>query len=350
MHGRRRAVVKASLIRVAMAMLATFASTAVAAAKELPTYNVDLKQSSVSGLSSGGFMATQFHVAFSSTISGVGVVAGGPYYCTQGRWFGLWFYLNQCTNPSFWATKPRAAKLVAHARRFARRQVIDDLDHLRHDKVYIFSGAEDRLVRPSVVLRTKSFYELAGVPKENIQYVDGVRAGHAIITADYGGACAETTSPFINDCDYDQAGAILRHIYGELNPRRQSPIDTADIIEFSQATFISNPNDHSLSETGYAFVPKSCREGRVCRVHVVFHGCQQTTRDLGDLFYMRAGYNEWAANNNIIVLYPQVVPQRWTNPKGCWDWWGYDSTDYYNKAGPQMAAVMAMIRRLAGKD
>lgn len=32
---------------------------------------------SVSGLSSGGYFAVQFHVAFSSTIMGAGIVAGG---------------------------------------------------------------------------------------------------------------------------------------------------------------------------------------------------------------------------------------------------------------------------------
>ena len=31
----------------------------------------------VSGLSSGGYFAVQFHVAFSSTIKGAGIIAGG---------------------------------------------------------------------------------------------------------------------------------------------------------------------------------------------------------------------------------------------------------------------------------
>jgi len=37
----------------------------------------------VSGLSGGAFFAVQFHVAFSSKIQGVGVLAGGPYYCAM---------------------------------------------------------------------------------------------------------------------------------------------------------------------------------------------------------------------------------------------------------------------------
>lgn len=54
---------------------------AVDDAPPLPSYGVDLTQTSVSGLSSGGFMTTQFHTAFSSTLIGAGVVAGGPFYC-----------------------------------------------------------------------------------------------------------------------------------------------------------------------------------------------------------------------------------------------------------------------------
>ena len=41
------------------------------------SYNVDSSQVSVSGMSSGACMATQFHVAHSSDVMGVGIIAGG---------------------------------------------------------------------------------------------------------------------------------------------------------------------------------------------------------------------------------------------------------------------------------
>ena len=40
-------------------------------------YNVKADETSVSGVSSGGYMAVQFHVAFSGTIKGAGITAGG---------------------------------------------------------------------------------------------------------------------------------------------------------------------------------------------------------------------------------------------------------------------------------
>ena len=53
-------------------------------AEPLRAFNVDIKETSVSGLSSGGFMAVQFQIAFSSTVKGAGIVAGGPYFCARG--------------------------------------------------------------------------------------------------------------------------------------------------------------------------------------------------------------------------------------------------------------------------
>ena len=50
--------------------LSTAPVFAVDDAPPLPSYGVDLAQTSVSGLSSGGFMTTQFHTAFSSTLWG----------------------------------------------------------------------------------------------------------------------------------------------------------------------------------------------------------------------------------------------------------------------------------------
>src|SRR3954469_69113 len=46
-------------------------------------YNAAIGESSVSGISSGAFMAVQFATAWSSAIRGVGVVAGGPFWCAK---------------------------------------------------------------------------------------------------------------------------------------------------------------------------------------------------------------------------------------------------------------------------
>ena len=66
----------------------------------------------------------------------------------------------------------------------------------------------------------------------------------------------------------------------------------------------------------------------------------------GDTFARLAGYNEWADANDIVVLYPQAESAA-LNPFGCWDWWGYTGRDYATGSGTQMAAIRAMIDRIA---
>src|SRR5689334_15935596 len=57
------------------------ASAAAADPVKLKGYNAAIGDSSISGVSSGAFMAVQFGTAWSSVIQGVGIVAGGPYWC-----------------------------------------------------------------------------------------------------------------------------------------------------------------------------------------------------------------------------------------------------------------------------
>ena len=68
------------------AAAAAAAATATAAAAEkppapLPRLRIDPSSISVSGLSSGADFAAQFQVAYSKTVTGVGVFAGQPFHC-----------------------------------------------------------------------------------------------------------------------------------------------------------------------------------------------------------------------------------------------------------------------------
>jgi poly(3-hydroxybutyrate) depolymerase len=67
----------------AVALLAGVAKELAAQSPPLSGYNIDASQTSVSGLS-GGYMAVQFEVAFSSLVRGAGIIAGGPYYWAHG--------------------------------------------------------------------------------------------------------------------------------------------------------------------------------------------------------------------------------------------------------------------------
>lgn len=321
----------------------------------LPAVGADISQTSVSGLSSGGYMAGQFHLAHSSIIIGAGIVAAGPYGCAQsvfGAITPLWSMavaqnlnrvINGCTGTAMASVGvPDIRRLAARARELAGRGAIDRLKGLRDDRVYLFSGKADRVVAPALVRKASALYAALGVNKSGIQLVERFEAGHGFVTEDEGGACAVTRAPFLNDCDYDQAGEILKHIYGPLKPARATQKEAPAI--FTQQAF--SDRAAAMDTSGAVYIPAGCAQKKGCRVHIVFHGCKQGREAVDDAFITGSGYIRWADANRLIVLYPQVSRSA-ENPNGCWDWWGYTGKKYLTRDAPQIKAVRAMLARLA---
>jgi poly(3-hydroxybutyrate) depolymerase len=310
----------------------------------LPALGADAKQTSVSGLSSGAFMAVQLQVAYSKSIAGAGVVAGGPYYCAANSMLYTGICMGQV--PFF---PPNPSIMLGFAKNFAQARKIDSLKHLAKRKVYVFSGTADSVVRQPAVDATVAFFEQAGVKPENLVYENQVDAGHAVITPAAGNDCEVNKPPYISHCTvggqgYDQAGAILGHIYGPLQARVSAP--AGQLLAFNQRRYA--PAATAMADTAYVYVPQVCtfRDAH-CRVHVALHGCVQSVESVGQQFLTESGYNEWADSNQLIVLFPQVnKSQTPRNPYGCWDWWGYTGSAYAKRAAPQMKAIMAMVKRL----
>jgi poly(3-hydroxybutyrate) depolymerase len=330
---------------VASVMLAGYAAaSAVGAPASLPALGADPQHTSVSGLSSGAFMAVQLQVAYSRSIVGAGVVAGGPYYCAANNMLYAGICMGQVP-----FVPPNPFLMANAAKGFANARLIDPLNNLAQRRVYVFSGTDDNIVRQPAVDATVSFFHQVGVKDSNVKYVNNVPAGHAVITPGYGNDCSANAAPYISHCSvgddsYDQAGAILQHIYGALNSRVATP--GGHIISFNQRAYAAAAT--GMADTGFVYVPQSCSAGARCKVHVAIHGCMQAAETVGDQFYTDTGYNNWADNNNIIVLYPQVNKSaNPSNPQGCWDWWGYTGSNYAYRSGAQMKATMAMVNRLA---
>jgi poly(3-hydroxybutyrate) depolymerase len=295
-----------------------------------------------SGVSSGGYMAVQLQVAHSATVSGVGVIAGGPYYCAQASVFTA---LYNCLTPGVWTPVPPAAFLKSEAEIVAASGRIDATTHLSSARAWLFSGRNDRTVYPQVVEALRDFY---AAYKAGVVLVADKSAGHGMVTEHAGNACATTLPPFIVNCGYDAAGELLRFLYGSLSP--SAARESGRLLSFDQRPFAAgDAKAISMDDSGFLYVPQRCQSER-CRVHVVFHGCRQGAAEIGERFVREAGYNRWADANALIVLYPQAV-KRYSpfvfNPRGCWDWWGYTSALYHTRSGPQIRAVKAMLDRIA---
>ena len=322
-------------------LLCTFAAAAAlfggaaAAAVNLPQLNIDKTQTTVSGLSSGGFMAAQLHVAYSATFKkGAGIVAGGPFYCAEGS---ITNATGRCmASPAGIPT----SSLVATTNSWASQGSIDPVVNLQDSKVYLFSGSIDSTVKTGVMDALKTYYN-SFVPAANVVYKKDIAAEHAMITDDYGSGCSVKGSPYINDCNFDLAGAMLAHLYGTLNPRNSGTLASGNFVEFNQSQFITG---HGMAPTGWAYIPQACTAGTQCRVHVVLHGCQQNVTLVQQQYVRNTGYNRWADSNNMVMIYPQTSTQA-TN--SCWDWWGYDSANYARKSGPQMVAIKAMVDQVS---
>ena len=137
------------------AALFIFAAAVHASPVPLPAFRLDLAQTTVSGLSSGAFMAVQFGVAHSSIVKGVGAIAGGPYYCAQGE---LDIATSKCSCTGLFTlacdAKPGGTSLPAlyqTTARYARTGRIDPIAKLAGQRIWLFSGSKDDVVPPAVM-------------------------------------------------------------------------------------------------------------------------------------------------------------------------------------------------------
>jgi poly(3-hydroxybutyrate) depolymerase len=200
---------------------------------------IDVGQISVSGISSGGFMAHQFHVAHSDRVMGAGIVAGGPYYCARGTVLDAvtrcsQFVMLECTALGLdakWCQKtelaPRGRDQVARTARAsfeeARKQEavgnISSLVSLKRDRVYLIRGAYDSIVPRGVMDTVFHFYadpDKGGLDAQAVHYNKTFPARHTMVRDSFDkpagsviGACGLPPAPpppiqsdtFLDDCE-----------------------------------------------------------------------------------------------------------------------------------------------------
>eukprot|EP00002_Diphylleia_rotans_P037723 TRINITY_DN845_c0_g1_i1.p1 TRINITY_DN845_c0_g1~~TRINITY_DN845_c0_g1_i1.p1 ORF type:complete len:349 (-),score=53.10 TRINITY_DN845_c0_g1_i1:332-1378(-) len=327
-----------------VAILCALFCAAVVYGADLPVGVADPRFTTVSGLSAGGYMAVQVHVAFSSQVSGALVFAGGPYNCAQNS---LTTAVTTClTSP----TSIRVDRLITDTKNFASSGKIDGWQNLADDRVYLFVGTEDKTVYPGVVQKLEDYYR-SFIPTNSLVLTDyTLRCGHGIPTLDYGVLCSSSSDPYLNKCGYDGLGIGLKHLYPNLLPA-VAPIAT-NLVSFDLTPYSPRtPSSISMDRTGYAYIPNGCKTTNStmpCKLHLSLHGCIQNFNNVGDAYIKNTGINGYAEANNIIVVYPQTVATLGSNPNACYDWWGYVDANYPTKTGPQMQIMKNIIDRIVG--
>jgi hypothetical protein len=80
-----RASARLARLTLVVTALGILPAVAEAPAPLLGAYNADIKESSISGISSGAFMAVQFGVSWSSIIKASASLPGGLFIVHRGR-------------------------------------------------------------------------------------------------------------------------------------------------------------------------------------------------------------------------------------------------------------------------
>jgi hypothetical protein len=266
-------------------------------------------------------MAGQFQVAHSAIIAGAAILAAGPYGCAESAGAETFPYFstaiaynlvqaqNGCTaNRLSGLGVLDSGTLLRRASTLADKGKIDPLSGLKRGRVYLYAGANDRTVVKPVVEAARNFYLAAGVPAENVEFDFRSVGGHAFLTADKGAACDRSLSPYVDNCGYDQAGAILRFIYGPLAPKGTARPE--NFITFAQGGYAAP--DATLAEEGVVYVPSACRAEAGCRVHIVFHGCEQSRALVGDAEGPRSSRRSARCRGNFLTS-SYTVPARATS-------------------------------------
>ncbi|WP_207458051.1 hypothetical protein [Azospirillum sp. SYSU D00513] len=345
---------------------------------------IDRNDVAVSGISSGAAMAFQLHVARSKDLTGAGLVAGPPFRCADymlGQMPPVSAALtavNLCTAyyrklppaftvPGVAGVTPELSRLVLLAKDAFDRKKVDPVSGLCGDRVFLIAGAADDTVPGPVTNATEKLYATlmescetgpTGTPNLVSKTVVGMPHTMPTDRSPDGTACS-AGAPYIANCGMTGAADMLGFLHRRENaPQANRPADPKNLVRFDQHRVIGATEPKGMMhQFGYVYVPEACRTGASCALHIALHGCHQNEDMINEgsydprhkyLFAADAGYNDFAERNNIVILYPQAAASSAMggNPNGCWDWFGYNGPDYWQKDSRQMRNVWKLVEAL----
>lgn len=291
-------------------------------------FSSDQKKFTISGISSGGFMANQMATIFSSQFSGVGTVAGGFYYCAENylqkrikedaKTIGtgnLFLFepntdvLNDSFNPLFlfsesgtkaWfkpqkrnpifksancmANPEKAGLPTEYLKSNVEKRLVDPIENIREQKVVISHGKMDSVMRFTMQDRLKDYYLSVGVKEKNIKTITGTGNHNFPTDRKDGIDCGRAGVPYVGSCDFDLAGKILSHLLDDNIIR--ADFDANHIYTVDQSLNLENilkdekdwvQASPSVAAYGYLYASDKCLANpKSCQMHVALHGCQMS--------------------------------------------------------------------------
>jgi hypothetical protein len=356
----------------------------------------------VSGISAGADFASQFHVAYSASVSGSAAFAGQAFSCATTRFAGesvvascgaqapgtlgpgcvglpstgpapcvgcdpgaTLLYDHCKKTPNATAQPALLASLAAQAAAFGFIDPVESFVEGFH-KAFAYRGTHDNVYLPGSVNTTIATFAALGVAAADLFFEAAIPTQHAMPSTDPSlprSSCGvgDPSLPGLENCGYDGAGAMFNYFFADLKqPAAGAAAAPDNLLAFNQT-----PHEvgvfSGLATTGYIYVPVRCRGGaQPCMLHAAFHGCGGYALEpsVNLTYALHAGYAQWADANDIAILFAQMggfVERNISTPAkqllaGCFDGYGESGPAYAWKAGPQMAAVAAMLRAVGGND
>lgn len=281
----------------------------------------------ISGISSGAFLAVQMSTIFSNQFSGVGTVAGGFFYCAQNHLQekikegqltligskNLFLYSNTnliSTNTSQWF-EPSPANPIYQSvavcmhnpknatrpdlEKFEAEKKIRPLDNFKFLKTYIYQGEFDTVVHKEMAQQLISFYNENKIPNENIKLSKG-EGGHNFPTDKENlNSCLAEKVPYISSCNKDVSKEILEQTTSTSYIKSEPSLDRIFIVD--QNLDIKNKLKmekdwtqpaQSLAPYGYLYANEKClKTPSACHLHVALHGCEMSdsyNKDFDDAY------------------------------------------------------------------
>eukprot|EP00933_Yihiella_yeosuensis_P006300 TRINITY_DN11099_c0_g1_i2.p1 TRINITY_DN11099_c0_g1~~TRINITY_DN11099_c0_g1_i2.p1 ORF type:complete len:755 (-),score=103.78 TRINITY_DN11099_c0_g1_i2:308-2572(-) len=337
--------------------------------RQLPPLKIDRSSVITAGCSNDADFASQFHVAFSSLVTGSCIFSGQPFHCAATRFpqdymvpktpstaagihcagcpgNGTLIY-DHCKNHPHWVVLDTLAEYAETA-----ADVDDPVVHLAGARVFAFEPTHDRCYQHPAVENVANFYRRYAKDSSQIRLVDDQPFPHTLPTND---------TPYFNHstaAGYDGPGECLRHVFGHMRPLK--PAVSADLVNrFSVARawhrvdvseFVSDTGV-GLGRFAWLFVPPACKEGSLCKLLMLTGLC-----DIPPLLPSDDAFARYAFVNDIVIFKPchggnidrKRFPHNHENLRGMADVYGQLSEDYSTQKGLQMAPIGKMLKRLLG--
>jgi len=333
----------------------------------LPKLNIDPKSVWIAGCSHAGDFAHQFHVAYSSLVTGACIFAGQPYHCATTYFtkdqlvvktnsssvpncdgcppFFTLVY-DHCKNHPQWVD---VGKLPDYPRRHCgqnsiQENCIDDVKHLFDSRVFLFRGTHDRCYLEGAVANVQAlYYQLLTNPGKQVKFVRDQPFPHCLpvnSTAHF-----NSTTP----AGYDGPGECLKWLANDtLNFAGE--MKRENVVQFDQQQFFDESDlGTGLQLWGFLYIPDDCKSGTLCKLMMLPNGCGPIFEDDTSTAMAR-----WGQTNNIVILKLCVggyvdkkrFPQAPEIQRGLLDVYGQLSSDYATQSSPHMKVFGRILKAL----